>query len=205
MSKISLFAAACTALVLTSSAMLASTQASAATMTLAQDCAIQWKAMKAAGKVTTGMKWDDFLKTCKPTPAATTAPAAPAAAAPVVAKPMSLADDCAAQLKAGLASSKVKAGTKIEDFMKTCKPTPPAAPVPPAAAAKPVTPPAATAVKPVTPPADAGKAGKAAENSRIKQCGVEWKAMKAANKVPAGLTWPKFWSECDARLKAAGQ
>lgn len=197
MSKISLFAAACTALVLTSGVMLASTQASAATMTLAQDCAIQWKAMKAAGKVTPGMKWDDFLKTCKPTPAAATAPAAP-----VVAKPMSLADDCAAQLKAGLASGKVKAGTKIEDFMKTCKPTPPAAPVPPAAAAKPVTPPAATAVKPVTPPADAGKA---AENSRIKQCGVEWKAMKAANKVPAGLTWPKFWSECDARLKAAGQ
>jgi hypothetical protein len=44
--------------------------------------------------------------------------------------------------------------------------------------------------------------GQIAERERIKKCGVEWKELKAQKKVPTGMTWPKFWSACNTRLKA---
>jgi len=37
---------------------------------------------------------------------------------------------------------------------------------------------------------------------RQKQCGAEWQTAKAAKTLTANATWPKFWSECSARLKA---
>ena len=37
-------------------------------------------------------------------------------------------------------------------------------------------------------------------NERRKKCSVEWKEMKAAGKTSA-LKWPKFWSDCNKRLK----
>ena len=40
-----------------------------------------------------------------------------------------------------------------------------------------------------------------AARERQKQCGVEWKEAKAAGKTK-GLTWPKYWSACNKRLKA---
>jgi hypothetical protein len=43
-----------------------------------------------------------------------------------------------------------------------------------------------------------------AEHARERACGADWKAEKAAGKVPAGMTWPQYWSECDKRKKAAG-
>ena len=70
---------------------------------------------------------------------------------------------------------------------------PATAPVAPTAAAKPA--PAATKK-----PTD----GRQAEYARERACGADWKADKAANKVPAGMTWPKYWSECNKRKKAAG-
>jgi hypothetical protein len=45
-------------------------------------------------------------------------------------------------------------------------------------------------------------AGQLAARERQKKCAVEWKEAKAANKVE-GTTWPKFWSACNKRLKAA--
>jgi hypothetical protein len=42
--------------------------------------------------------------------------------------------------------------------------------------------------------------GQLAARERQKQCGVEWKEAKAASKTK-GLTWPKFWSACNTRLK----
>ena len=45
---------------------------------------------------------------------------------------------------------------------------------------------------------------KQAEYARERACGSEWKAEKAAGKVPEGMTWPKYWSDCDKRKKAAG-
>lgn len=71
--------------------------------------------------------------------------------------------------------------------------TPIPAPVAPAATAK-------TAPATTKRPAD----GRQAEYARERACGADWKADKAAGKVPAGITWPKYWSECNKRKKAAG-
>jgi hypothetical protein len=80
---------------------------------------------------------------------------------------------------------------------------PAAAPAPAAAAPAPKPAAMAPAAAPAK-PAVAATGGKAGETTRIKACGVEWKAAKAAGKVPAGQKWPQFWSECDKRMKAAG-
>jgi hypothetical protein len=45
-------------------------------------------------------------------------------------------------------------------------------------------------------------AGLAAARERQKKCGVEWKEAKAGGKVAKDMTWPKFWSACNKRLKA---
>jgi len=37
-------------------------------------------------------------------------------------------------------------------------------------------------------------------NERRKKCSAEWKEMKAAGKTSV-LKWPKFWSDCNNRLK----
>jgi hypothetical protein len=36
---------------------------------------------------------------------------------------------------------------------------------------------------------------------RMKQCGAEWQEAKKAGKVQKGQTWPKYWSDCNKRLK----
>ncbi len=38
---------------------------------------------------------------------------------------------------------------------------------------------------------------------RRKKCSAEWKEAKAAGKT-SGLKWPKFYSDCNKRLKALG-
>jgi hypothetical protein len=40
-------------------------------------------------------------------------------------------------------------------------------------------------------------------NDRRKKCSAEWKELKAAGKTSA-LKWPKFWSDCNKRLKQGG-
>ena len=47
-------------------------------------------------------------------------------------------------------------------------------------------------------------AGQQAMHERQKKCGAEWKEAKAAGKVEKGMTWPKYWSACNKRLKAGG-
>ncbi len=100
--------------------------------------------------------------------------------------------------------------------------TPPATTTKPAAPTPaPVTPPPATApsatTAPAKPPAAAtgatspakpGAPPSAAETAlhqRQAACGAEWRAAKAAGKIPAGQTWPKYWSACNTRLKAQGK
>lgn len=46
-------------------------------------------------------------------------------------------------------------------------------------------------------------AGQLAARERQKKCAAEWKETKAAGKTEKGATWPKFWSDCNKRLKAA--
>ena len=40
--------------------------------------------------------------------------------------------------------------------------------------------------------------------ARERACGAEWKAEKAAGKIPAGQKWPQYWSACNKRKKAEG-
>ena len=46
------------------------------------------------------------------------------------------------------------------------------------------------------------KPGMSGKERRTK-CSAEWKEMKAAGKTSA-LKWPKFYSDCNKRLKAQG-
>jgi hypothetical protein len=57
---------------------------------------------------------------------------------------------------------------------------------------------AATGAKPKKEPS----AAQMATRERMTKCSVEWKEAKAGGKVEAGMKWPKFWSQCNARLKA---
>jgi hypothetical protein len=45
------------------------------------------------------------------------------------------------------------------------------------------------------------KAARQAAHERQKQCGAEWKKMRADGKVEKGMTWPKYYSACNKRLK----
>lgn len=83
--------------------------------------------------------------------------------------------------------------------------TPAPATTPPATTA-PAKPPAASTG--ATSPAKPGAPPSAAETAlhqRQAACGAEWRAAKAAGKIPAGQTWPKYWSACNTRLKAQGK
>jgi hypothetical protein len=59
---------------------------------------------------------------------------------------------------------------------------------------------AATAKSAASKPKD----GRQAEYARERACGQDWKADKAAGKIPAGMKWPQYWSDCNKRKKAAG-
>jgi len=45
-------------------------------------------------------------------------------------------------------------------------------------------------------------AARTAVRDRQKQCGSEWREAKKAGKTEKGMTWPKFWSACNTRLKS---
>lgn len=112
--------------------------------------------------------------------------------------------ECAAEWDKMKAANQT-GGMKYRDFTKQCMsggaaPAPTAATPPPPAAAPKITAPApATAAKPAT-----GSPGRQAMVARERACGAEWKADKAAGKIPAGQKWPQYWSECDKRKKAQG-
>lgn len=77
-----------------------------------------------------------------------------------------------------------------------------------AAAPAPAAVPAATpsAPSPASAPTAAPSAGMAAMHARQKQCGAEWTANKATLVAATpGLTWPKYWSQCNTRIKSTGR
>lgn len=160
-------------------------------------------------------------------PAAGAQPATPTPApAAVASTPQSRMKQCSTEWQAAKAAGKVPTGQNWQKFYSECNlrlqggaaAAQPAAATP---AAKPVATPAAvptsTPAKPAaTAPAkpedeDTGEGVKnptqaqLAARARIKECGTEWRAQKAAGKTPANETWPHFWSTCNARLKAAGK
>lgn len=46
------------------------------------------------------------------------------------------------------------------------------------------------------------KAARSAVHERQRQCGTEWRLARAAGKLERGMTWPRYWSACNTRLKA---
>ena len=64
----------------------------------------------------------------------------------------------------------------------------------------------ATEVVPVSGKAAAaqGTPGREAAQKRIRMCGSKWRAAKAEAKIPEGVTWPQFWSQCNIALKNRG-
>jgi hypothetical protein len=44
-------------------------------------------------------------------------------------------------------------------------------------------------------------ASQLAARERQRKCAAEWKSAKTAGNVETGMKWPKFWSQCNKRLK----
>lgn len=122
---------------------------------------------------------------------------------------------CGAEWQKLKADGKVQAGQTWKTYLAECRKakaatadedaTPPEpTKAAPATAAKPAAAPAAKAAAPA-----AGEKqptpGQLAARERIKKCGAEWTAAKEAGKIKAGQKWPQYWSDCNKRLKAAGQ
>jgi hypothetical protein len=145
-----------------------------------KQCREEWKA--AGGKKATGKTEKDYVAGCHVTAGAK--PAAPAAAPAAGAKP-------AAPAAAPAAGAKPAAPAAAPAAAAPEKPAPTATAKPPAP-------------KSTSTPATKPTGGRAAEVARERACGKDWKADKAAKKIPQGMTWPKYWSECDKRKKAEG-
>jgi hypothetical protein len=112
---------------------------------------------------------------------------------------------CGAKYQAAKTAKTLPAGQTWNQYLAQCRTTlPKAAPAAVAAPAKP-----AIAAAPAPAPkamtaSTSGRtptAGQQAMYTRERQCGAQWKADKAAGKVPAGQTWPQYWSACNKRLK----
>jgi hypothetical protein len=129
--------------------------------------------------------------------------ASAAALAPLPAQAKTL-KECNAQWDQMKASSQT-GGMKYRDFRKQCM-SGGAAPVgaAPAPAAPTTAAPAPAPAPAAAAPGAAGKTGRQAMIARERACGAEWKADKAAGRIPAGQKWPQFWSACDKRKKAEG-
>lgn len=123
--------------------------------------------------------------------------ASTAVSVPAQAKSMK---ECAADWKQMKAANQTE-GKTYREFSKECMTGGAAAPV----QAAPAGPAAATTPAPVakktTKPVSAGRQ---AMITRERACGADWKADKAAGKVPAGMKWPQYWSDCNKRKKAQG-
>ncbi len=99
--------------------------------------------------------------------------------------------ECAARLKAQPAG------------VAATPPTPASAP---AAVAPSLAQPSSAAAPVAVPATSPASGGREAMLARQKQCGAEWRAQKATLVAETpGLKWPRYWSQCNARLKAAGR
>jgi hypothetical protein len=129
--------------------------------------------------------------------------ASAAALAPVAVQAKTM-KECAAEWDK-MKAAKQTGGMKYRDFSKQCMSGGAApvgaapAPATPTTAVPAPAPGAATSAKPTT-----GSSGRQAMIARERACGAEWKADKAAGKIPAGQKWPQYWSECNTRKKAQG-
>jgi hypothetical protein len=112
----------------------------------------------------------------------------------VMASPAAAADNpmqvCGAKYRAAKTDGTLPAGQTWMQFLAQCRADLP----------KPAVVAASDPSGPAGPKA-APSAARAATAQRQHQCGAQWKADKAAGKIPAGQTWPQYWSACNKRLK----
>jgi outer membrane biosynthesis protein TonB len=175
--------------------VVAGSEAAYAQANVLKECGSQYQAAKAANELG-GQSWQDFLKACRARLAEEAKPAEekPAEAAPAEAKPAEAKPEtpppAAAEAPPPAAAPQPATESKPAES-------------PPATEAKPVEPPPATEAAPAPKPAADTKA---AMRARQKKCAAEWKTKKAEfKKSGSKMTWPKYWSECNKRLKAAGE
>lgn len=118
------------------------------------------------------------------------------AASSAMSVPAHAADDamkrCGTQYQAAKAGNTL-GGKTWAQFLAQCRGSQAAA----------VAPPAASAAKPASHLPGAQSPAMVAMHDRQRQCAQQWKADKAAGKVPAGQTWPQYWSACNTRMKKA--
>jgi len=142
----------------------------------AKQCADQWKSAKAGGTVPAGQKRADYIKECR--------------------------DRLAGQPAGGVVTPPIGQPSPGNPLRPAAAPatstTTTAAPAgSPGTAAAPEA--GAKPKKPMSP-------GMAAFHEREKKCGEEWRANTDQIKAQTpGITWPKYLSACNKRLKAAGQ
>jgi hypothetical protein len=150
-----------------------------------KQCGDQWKAAKAAGSVPADQKWADYLKECRTRMAAQPASGAAPAATPMAAP-------------AAAPANPLKPAPSAPAAEAAKSPAVPTA-APASTAAAPAGSAAPAAKKPMSP-------GMAAFHEREKKCGEEWRTNTAQIKAQTpGITWPKYLSACNKRMKAAGQ
>ncbi|MFT3987033.1 hypothetical protein [Aestuariivirga sp.] len=195
------------------------------------ECSARYKAAKAAGTVTDATKWTDYMKTqcadlkassdaqpadnttaAAPAPATTTkkkttaTTAAPASTTKTTDANGSFMQTCSAswkQLKdanevpSGMTwKAYVKGGCNVQDSASAAdEKTTPSEPGSGSDWSDIAVKTTDKNGKPFTP-------GQIALHQRMKECGNEWRADKAANTLPAGSKWPQFWSTCNTRLKS---
>lgn len=173
-----------------------------------KECGTQYQAAKAANELK-GQSWQDFLKACRARLAEQPAPTeAPAAAAPPAPEPPpAAAAPTPAPAPAPTVAAPPPAPAPAPTPAVTAPPPAPApAPAPTVAAPPPAAAPAPAAAPKAAAPAKPAGESKAAQQSRQKKCGAEWKAKKAElQKANPKLKWPQYWSDCNKRLKAAGE
>ncbi|MES2096842.1 MAG: hypothetical protein V4459_08775 [Pseudomonadota bacterium] len=90
---------------------------------------------------------------------------------------------CGAKYQTAKTAKTLPAGQTWAQFLKACRAS--------------LTPAPATAAK--APAGGLPSAAQTAMRARQRQCAAQWKADKTAGKVPAGQTWPQYWSACNKR------
>ena len=117
----------------------------------------------------------------------------------VLATPAMAADNpmkiCGAKYREAKSAGTLSAGQTWMQFLAQCRASLPKSPA--------NEPAAVSGDKPAA-PAGAKRPRSAAQTAtaaRQHECGNQWKADKAAGKIPAGQTWPQYWSACNKRLK----
>jgi hypothetical protein len=145
----------------------------------AKQCADQWKSAKAGGSVPAGQKRADYIKECR--------------------------DRLAGQPAGGVVTPPIgqpSPGNPLKPAATTTA-APAASPSTAAPAASPST---AAAPEAGAKPKKPMSPGMAAFHEREKKCGEEWRTNTDQIKAQTpGITWPKYLSACNKRLKAAGQ